>query len=85
MVGKDNCPTVMVKLKKEKKSRVRLKRILSREWANLRVSGMLFKVVVQAVLLFGSETWVMTPCMERALGSFQHRVAQRITYILWEC
>ena len=40
---------------------------------------MLLKAVVQAVLLFGTETWVMTPCMEWALGSFQHGVAQRIT------
>ena len=29
---------------------------------------MLFKVVAQAVLLFGEETWVMTPCIGQALG-----------------
>ena len=33
----------------------------------------------QAVLLFGADTWVLTPRMERALDSFQHRVAQRLT------
>ena len=33
------------------------------------------KAVVQAVLLFGSDIWVLTPRMERALGNFQHRVA----------
>ena len=37
--------------------------------------GIFFKVVVQAVLLFGVETWVMTPHMGRYLGGFQHRVA----------
>ena len=31
------------------------------------------------VLLFGSETLVMIPRMGRSLGSFQHRVARRIT------
>ena len=36
------------------------------------------KAVTQAVLLFGAETWVLTPRMERDLSSFQHRVAQRI-------
>ena len=41
--------------------------------------GTFFKVVVQAVLLFGLETSVMTPCMGRALRSFQHIVARRIT------
>ena len=75
----DDCPTVMVNLKKARKSCARLMKILGQEGAKLRVSGIFLKTVVQVVLLFGSETWVMTPCMERALGSFQHRVTQRIT------
>ena len=33
----------------------------------------------QAVLLFGSETWVLTARMEKSLDSFQSRVAQKIT------
>ena len=69
----------MINLKNSRKSWAQLTRILGREGANLRVSGMFFKAVVQAVLLFGSDTWVMTPCMEQALGSFQHRVIQQIT------
>ena len=32
------------------------------------VIGNFFKAVVQAVLLFGLETWVMTPRMVRSLG-----------------
>ena len=35
--------------------------------------------MTQAVLLFGSDTWVLAPRMERALDRFHHRVAQRIT------
>ena len=65
--------------RKNRKSWVCLTRILRREGAIPRVSGMFFKAVVQAVLLFGSETWVMTPCMGRTLGGVQHRVARRIT------
>ena len=29
--------------------------------------------------MFGAETWVLTPRMERALDSFQYRVARQIT------
>ena len=43
------------------------------------MSGNFYKAVAQAVLLFGTETWSLTPSMERALDSFQHRVAKRIT------
>ena len=44
----------------------------------LKVSGHFFKVLVEAVLLFGAETWVLTPRMDRYLSSFQHRVVRRI-------
>ena len=37
------------------------------------------KAMMQAVLLFGEETYVLAPRMERAIGSFQHRVALRLT------
>ena len=40
--------------------------------------GVFFKVVVQEVLIFGSETWVIAPRMGRDLGSFQHRFARYI-------
>ena len=43
------------------------------------MSGTLFKAVVQAVLLFGSETWVLSPCMGRTLGGFQHWVVRLLT------
>ena len=34
--------------------------------------------VVQAVLLFGSETWVITPWMEKTLKGFHHRALRRM-------
>ena len=43
------------------------------------MSGNFFKAVVRQVLLFGAETWVMTPRMERELNSFMHGAARRIT------
>ena len=56
-----------------------LSQILSREGADPKVSGNFYKVVDQAVLLFGAETWVLTQRMERALDSFRSRVMRRIT------
>ena len=47
-------------------------------WGIQRVLGVFLKamvqVVVQAVLLFGLDTWDMTPCIGRVLVSFHHRV-----------
>ena len=79
MAGDDYWPSVVGNLRKTRVSWAHMKRILVREGANPRISGIFSKAVVQAVLFFGSETWVLTPCMERALGIFQHRVARRIT------
>ena len=56
-----------------------MSQILSWERVDPKVLGHFFKTVVQAVLLFGTEMWVLTPRMERALSSFQQRVARRIT------
>ena len=56
------------------------------------MSGLLYLAVVQAILIFGSETWVVTLHMGRILGSFHHMVARRLlgvqprirTYGIWE-
>ena len=62
-------------MRKARKIWMRMTRILIRQRDYPKVSGLFFKAVVQAVLLLGAETWVLTPRMERALSSFQHRVA----------
>ena len=43
------------------------------------MSGNFYKVVAQAVLLFGSETWVLTQSMEKSLESLQSRLERRLT------
>ena len=64
---------------KARKSWGRLARILSREGMEKRVSETLFKALVHKVLLFGAELWVLTPRIGRALESFMHGAARRIT------
>ena len=77
--GEDDWLAVVGNLGKARKSWGRLFRILRRKGADPKVSGSFYKAVAQAVLLFGAETWVLTPSMEEALDIFQNRVAQRIT------
>ena len=35
--------------------------------------------MIQEVLLFGAETWVVTPCMGMSHGRFQSQVVRRLT------
>ena len=68
-------PVVVGNLLKARKTWAHLLIILWREGVNPRVRGMFFKSVVQEVLPFWAEKWVMTPPhMGRYLGLFQHRI-----------
>ena len=53
--------------------------MLNREGADPKVLRTFYIAVTQVVMLFGSETWVLTRKMEKALDSFQARVAQKFT------
>jgi len=53
-----------------------LARIPLREGATPRISGMFHKVVVQAVLLCGCESWVLTDKVWKVLESFHNRATQ---------
>ena len=77
-VGDDYWSEVTGNLQNDRKSWGRMSRILIQEGAYPKVLGYFCKAVFQAVLLFGAETWVLTPSMERSLSSFQHRAARRI-------
>ena len=56
-----------------------MSRVLGRKGAEPKVSGNFYKAVAQSVLLFGADTWVLTQRTEKALESFQSRVARRLT------
>ena len=55
-----------------------LTKILGREGADKRKTGRLYVSVVQVVLLFGYEAWVLTPWSEKALAGFHHWAARRM-------
>ena len=71
-------PSVVGNLRKARRSWGRLSRVLGREGADPKVSRVFYIAVNQAVLLFGSEMWVLTAHMEKALDSFQSRVERKI-------
>ena len=77
--GDDDWPSVAGNLAKARRNWGRLQRILGRKGATARISGDFFKAVVQQVLLFGAEMWVVTPKMEQALSGFLHGAARRLT------
>jgi hypothetical protein len=43
-----------------------------------RQIGLFYKTIVQAVLLHGSESWVITPQLLSILNGWHHRMARRI-------
>ena len=66
----NNWPAVVGNLRKGRRSWGRLSKVLRREGADPKVSRTFYIALTQAVLLFGSETWVLTVWMEKALDSF---------------
>ena len=79
LAADDDWPAVVKNLSRARAIWRRMTLILSRVGAVPRVSGFFFKAVVQAVLIFGSETWVVNPCKVKALGGSQDQVARRLT------
>jgi len=72
-------PAVYTNLKKTRQRWARVSRVLAREGADARVSGMFYKAVIQSVLLYSCETWVITPSVLKALAGFHNRMARRLS------
>ena len=69
---------IITNLQKARNIWARLSIILGREGADTRVSARFYLTIVQAELLFSTETWFVTPCIRWMLGGFHHRVTRRI-------
>ena len=64
-VGDDDWKAVAGKLQKSRKSWVQMLRIFIQEGADPKLSVHFFKAIVQAVLLFRSEAWILTSHMDQ--------------------
>ena len=69
----EDWPKVVRNLAKVREVWNRMPRILSREGVAPQVFVFFIKARVQAVLIFGAETWVVTPCTGRILGGSRTR------------
>ena len=63
----DDCPGVLGNIGKARRVWNRLWKLLRREGAEPRVSAMFYQPVVQTVILFGVDTWVLSEAMARKL------------------
>jgi hypothetical protein len=75
----DDWSAVNQNVKKATATWGRVCKILSKEEANPKAMATVYKAVVQAVLLYGSESWVLSLTMEKKLQSFHRRCARYIT------
>ena len=71
-------PTILTNLRKARKCWAWISKVLRAENASPRVSGMFYRATVQAVLLFGSETWNLTGTWLKKLEGFHLRAAWRM-------
>ena len=79
VVEDNDWPAVVCKLWRARQKWVRLIRVLIREEADARISVHIYLEVVQSVLIYGLEAWVLTTLMQRLLGGFHHRVSRILT------
>ena len=77
-VEDDDWTEVVRNIQRARQKWERLTRVLSREGEDARTSGQIYLAVVQPVLLYGSDTWVLTPYMQRVMGISHHGVARRL-------
>ena len=74
----DNVRAMRSHLCKARGTWARVGQVLRRENAPPRVSAKFYKAIVQSVLLYGSETWVLSPAVLARLEGFHTRAAYRM-------
>lgn len=68
-------------LTKTKKRWEMIKKVLIRDKAQPKVMGYFYKAICQAILLYGSESWVLTDVYKNRLTAFHHKIACNLTGI----
>ena len=72
-------PAVTYNLQRARKRWGMIGRILKKKGANPKAMASFYKAIVQSILLYGSESWVLTKSMLDSLNNFHHRCARFIT------
>ena len=76
----DDMIAIEKQLMKAKMTWGRIGKIIKRRTnSNPKIMSIFYKVIIQSVLLYGSESWVLTDRMQTRLNSFHHRCARYIT------
>jgi hypothetical protein len=75
----DDRPAMRKNLQKAQGVWSRLARLLSRTGANTRVMARIYRAVVQSILLYGSESWVLPEDQYDILERFHKRCLRHIT------
>ena len=84
MLSEADCdvPAVRRNLKKARGVWRRIANVIAKDSVPAPIAGMFFRVVVESVLLYGSETWSLSPTALRCLDGFQVEAARRFTGML---
>ena len=77
-----NWVAVYHNLSKAQQRRGVIFKVLSKTGSMVQSSGILYKAVVQTVLLYGSESWGATEAMLKVLEGFHHRESRRIVVMM---
>ena len=75
----DDTPAIDANIKKAKAKWAMFKKLLTRERCSRRVMGHFYKAIVQSILLYGAETWVIKPENMKKLRTFHRKAARYIT------
>jgi hypothetical protein len=81
-------PAMRRQLKRARSQWGRIQKVLAKEEVPGPVAGIFYQAVVAAVLLYGSESWVLPPSTLNSLRGFHVEAAQRLTGMIpkkiWE-
>ncbi len=76
----DDAPAVRAQMAKAQGIWARVRTVLKGENVLPKVCGMFYRVVVQSVLLYGSESWVLNPALLARLEGFRVRAVWRMAW-----
>lgn len=75
----DNWPTIWHNLRKARKVWAQVLWILACDKVSPQISALFYRAIIQLVLLYTCETWMVDECKLHLLSNFHHSVARPLT------